>query len=59
MANITLLRNSNRGVVRIVRILVVRQMATHARRTGKSVIRIHVALSALQSGVKTSERPAG
>jgi len=58
MADITLLRKAPRDMVRIIRVLIVRQMATHTCRTGEAKISVRMALAALHSRVKTSEWPA-
>src|ERR1700746_1057932 len=58
MADIALLRKAPRDMVRIIRVLIVRQMATHTCRTGEAKISVRMALAALHSRVKTSEWPA-
>ena len=58
MADITLLRKAPRDMVRIIRVLIVGQMATHTCRTGEAKISVRMALAALHSRVKTSEWPA-
>ena len=57
MADITLLRKAPRDMVRIIGILIVRQMATHTCRSSEAKISIGVALAALHGRVKTSEWP--
>ena len=58
MADITLLRKAARDMVRIIGILIVREMATHTCGTGETKISVRMALAALHSRVKTSEWPA-
>jgi hypothetical protein len=57
MADVTLLRKPSRDMARIVRILIIRQMATHTCSTGESKIPIRMTLAALHGRVKTSEWP--
>lgn len=57
MANITLLWQARRDVVRAVRILIIGQMASHTRRAGQAVIPIRVALCALQTRMEASKGP--
>jgi hypothetical protein len=57
MADITLLRKAPRDMVRIIRILIIRQMTTHTGRTGEAKIPIRMALAALYGRMKTSEWP--
>ena len=57
MAHVALLRESGRDVVRIVRALEVSQMAADAARVCDVVVRVHVTLAALQSGVSARQRP--
>lgn len=57
MADIALLRKAPRDMVRIIRVLVIRQMATHTCRTGEAKVSVRMALAALHGRVKTSEWP--
>ena len=57
MADITLLRKTTRDMVRIIGILIVRQMATHTCGTAEAKISVRMALAALHSRVKTGEWP--
>jgi len=44
-------------VVRIIRILIIGQVATHARRSGQAIIPFRMALAALQGRMKAREGP--
>lgn len=57
MADVTLLRKAPRDMVRIIRVLIIRQMATHTCRTGEAKVSVRMALAALHGRVKTSEWP--
>lgn len=57
MADITLLRKASRDMVRVIRVLIIRQMASHTCRTREAIIAIRMALAALHGRVKTSEWP--
>ena len=57
MTNITLLREPNGSVVGIVRILVVSQMASHARGAGQTIISVRVALCTLHARMEAGKRP--
>jgi hypothetical protein len=59
MADVTLLRQACRDVVRTIRILIIREMATHTRRTGEAIIPFRMALTALQGRMKAREGPTG
>lgn len=56
VAHVTSLRNSRCHMVRIVRSLIVLQMATHASRRRQIEIAIRVALIALQVRVSSGQR---
>ena len=58
MTHLAGLRESDSLVWRIVSLVVVVQMAGHARRVGQFVVVVHVALCALQSRVRAGQRPS-
>jgi hypothetical protein len=53
VANITLLRETSGSMVRVVRILIISQVAIHACRTGHAVIPLSMALAALQGRMES------
>lgn len=57
VADIALLWDPRCRVVRVIRILVIRQMATHTGCVGQTVIPIRVTLRALQACMEASKRP--
>jgi hypothetical protein len=59
VADIALLREANRRVVWVVRVLKIFQMTARAGRVCNVVVRIDVTLAALQSRVSPRQRPAG
>lgn len=59
VAYVALLRKTGRHVIRIRRSLKILQVTVHASRAGEVVIAIRVTLSALDSGVRSGQRPSG
>jgi hypothetical protein len=59
VADVALLREADRNVIRIGRTLEVFEVAANASGRGQVVVAIGVALGALQIGVRTGEREAG
>lgn len=59
VAHVTLLRESDRNMVWIVRVLKVRQVTADASSIADVVVPIDMALAALHARVRTSQRPAG
>lgn len=58
VANVTLLREAHRDMVRVGRALKILQVTTYAGRAGQAVIPVRMTLAALQRGVEAGERPA-
>lgn len=58
VANITLLRETSGSMVRVVRILIINQVAIHACRAGHAVIPLGMALAALQARMESGQRPS-
>ena len=59
VADLALLREAGRGVVRVIRALEVFQMAADARRAAQVVVSVRVALSTRHTDVCSREREAG
>ena len=59
VAHVALLREANRRVVWVVRVLKILQMAAYAGRVCNVVVRVDVTLAALQSRVSPRQRPSG
>lgn len=59
MADVTLLREAHRNMIRIIGVLKICEVAAYASRAGQSVISIRMALTALQRRMEAGERPSG
>lgn len=59
VAHVTLLRESDRNMVWIFRVLKIRQVTTDARRIADVVVAVDVALAALHARVRTGQWPTG